>query len=58
MALSAQHSQRPPAEELINDPTTTKHYWRYRMHKTVEELAGDVEWVALIKGMLADSGRA
>ena len=41
MALSAEYIQRPAAEETINDPTNPKHYWRYRMHVTVEELRAD-----------------
>jgi 4-alpha-glucanotransferase len=57
MALSHAHNTRPPKDEIINDPTVTKHYWRYRMHVSVEDLAADAPWVQLIKGMLADSGR-
>jgi 4-alpha-glucanotransferase len=29
-ALMPRYSQRPANEEIINDPTVTKHYWRYR----------------------------
>lgn len=28
--LVSRYTDRPAAEEVINDPTTTKHYWRYR----------------------------
>jgi hypothetical protein len=24
------YSSRPASEEVINDPTVSKHYWRYR----------------------------
>ena len=41
MGLSAEYIQRPAAEETINDPTNPKHYWRYRMHVTVEDLCND-----------------
>ncbi len=41
MGLSAEYIQRPAAEETINDPTNPKHYWRYRMHVTVEDLRAD-----------------
>ena len=41
MGLSADYIQRPAAEETINDPTNPKHYWRYRMHVTVEELSAN-----------------
>lgn len=29
-SLMPRYSQRPAKEEVINDPTVTKHYWRYR----------------------------
>jgi hypothetical protein len=30
MALAARYAARPAQQEVINDPTTAKHYWRYR----------------------------
>ncbi|GAX79494.1 hypothetical protein CEUSTIGMA_g6935.t1 [Chlamydomonas eustigma] len=57
LALSNAYNQRPAVEEVINDPTVAKHYWRYRMHVAVEELQEDAGWVSLIKGMLVDSSR-
>ncbi len=30
MALSAEYCRRPALEEVINDPTVAKHYWRFR----------------------------
>jgi 4-alpha-glucanotransferase len=27
-----------PGDERINVPSNPKHYWRYRMHMTIEEL--------------------
>lgn len=29
-ALAPRYATRPTKEETINDPTVTKHYWRYR----------------------------
>jgi 4-alpha-glucanotransferase len=58
MALSPLYSRRKAAEEVINDPTVTKHYWRYRVHINIEEMTSDVPFVQLVKGMLVDSGRA
>jgi hypothetical protein len=29
-ALLPRYSRRPAKEEVINDPTVSKHYWRYR----------------------------
>lgn len=58
MALSGVYARRPATEEVINDPTVTKHYWRYRMHVNVEDLATDPSWVQQIKDMLVEGGRA
>ena len=30
-----------PSSERINVPSDPRHYWRYRMHRTLEELTGD-----------------
>ncbi len=42
-----------PNEERINVPANPKHYWRYRMHLTLEELiknnAFNNEWSSVIK---------
>lgn len=31
LALKEDYTMRPAMEETINDPTNSKHYWRYRM---------------------------
>lgn len=33
-----------PADEQINEPANSKHYWRYRMHLTVEKLLDQNEF--------------
>ena len=43
--------------ERINIPAIPNHYWRYRMHLTVEELLKEEGLNQLIKGMIASSGR-
>lgn len=58
MALSPALAGRPAAEETINDPTNAEHYWRYRMHVTVEQLAGDAKLLGQLRAMLVASGRA
>ena len=58
MALSPVYSRRKATEEIINDPTVSKHYWRYRVHVNVEEMVADGAFTQLVKGMLNDSGRA
>ena len=46
MALSHKYTNRPAVEEVINDPTVPKHYWRFRVHAPVEELMGDAQLTA------------
>jgi len=58
MALSHKFNKRPASEEVINDPTVSKHYWRYRMHVKVEDLCEDCELVNMLQEMLIISGRA
>lgn len=43
--------------ERINIPATPKHYWRYRMHLNIEELAADKRFVQNITEMISQSGR-
>ena len=46
-----------PHEERINVPANSRHYWRYRMHLTVEKLAAAKEFNDTVSAMIADSGR-
>lgn len=57
MALSPMLTTRPATEETINDPTNPQHYWRYRMHVTVQELAADTVLQQELQGLLLMSGR-
>ena len=43
--------------ERINIPANTKHYWRYRMHLNIENLAADKRFVQSITEMISQSGR-
>jgi 4-alpha-glucanotransferase len=43
--------------ERINIPAIANHYWRYRMHLTVEQLLQEEGVNSLIRGMIASSGR-
>lgn len=43
--------------ERINIPATPKHYWRYRMHLNIEDLAADKRFVQSITEMISQSGR-
>ena len=46
-----------PNDERINVPANSRHYWRYRMHLTVEQLAAAKEFNETLTGMIAASGR-
>ncbi len=46
-----------PLEEQINVPANSRHYWRYRMHMTVEDLLKANEYNNYILGKIKESGR-
>lgn len=43
--------------ERINIPANPKHYWRYRMHLNIEDLAADKRFVQNITEIISQSGR-
>ncbi len=43
--------------ERINIPANPKHYWRYRMHLNIEDLAANKRFVQNITEMISQSGR-
>ncbi len=47
-----------PHAERINIPANPKHYWRYRMHLSLEDLLRADEFNKRFGRMLIDSGRA
>lgn len=46
-----------PNDEQINVPANPRHYWRYRMHLTVEQLLGNDSFNAAMRQRIAESGR-
>ncbi len=46
-----------PADEQINIPAISRHYWRYRMHLTVESLMKQTEFNSIITDKIRHSGR-
>ena len=46
-----------PEQERINVPAEPKHYWRYRMHMTIEDLMQKTDFNEKIKQMIQESGR-
>ena len=43
--------------ERINIPANPKHYWRYRMHLTIEKLLADRDYNDQVKELIDDAGR-
>ena len=43
--------------ERINIPANPKHYWRYRMHMTIEQLIADKEYNDEVKELIDEAGR-
>ena len=46
-----------PADERINIPANPRHYWRYRMHLTLEEMIADSDLCNRIRVMVTDAAR-
>jgi 4-alpha-glucanotransferase len=50
--------RRPkPHEERINVPADPKHYWRYRMHLSLEALLAAEAFNDVLKALLGENGR-
>ncbi|OVA13831.1 Carbohydrate binding module family 20 [Macleaya cordata] len=59
LALKEEYTTtRPAVEETINDPTNPKHYWRYRVHVSLESLMRDKEIKLSIRKLVQSSGRS
>ena len=57
MSISGQLRNPNAAEERINVPANPRHYWRYRMHLTLEQLLEADELNSKLKQMITESGR-
>jgi len=57
MGISETFRRENPNDERINVPADPHHYWRYRMHLTLEELLKEKEFNAGIKEEVAAAGR-
>jgi 4-alpha-glucanotransferase len=57
LSFSENLRRKNPDEERINVPANPKHYWRYRMHLTLEELLQADDFNAMIMQMLKKSDR-
>ena len=46
-----------PEQEQINCPADPNHYWRYRMHLTIEELAAHTPFNEKLRALIKRAGR-
>ena len=57
MAIDEQLRLKDPNAERINIPANPKHYWRYRMHMTIEQLMQSTALNERIRGLVKRYGR-
>jgi 4-alpha-glucanotransferase len=58
LGMSQTLRRENPQDERINVPANPKHYWRYRMHFSLEQLMKEDEFNESLKDMIAVAGRA
>ena len=57
MAMDGKLRRADAADERINVPANSRHYWRYRMHITLEQLQTEASFSALVADCIKQSGR-
>lgn len=57
LPLSSRLPDCSPEEQQVNEPSNPLHYWRYRLHVTLEEVAADADLRALLVDMLQAAQR-
>ena len=57
LSIDGDLRRRDPREEQINVPANPRHYWRYRMHLTLDELCEATAFNERLSMLIADSGR-
>ncbi|MFV0606672.1 MAG: 4-alpha-glucanotransferase [Niabella sp.] len=57
LGMSAELRREMPEEERINIPADSQHYWRYRMHITLEQLINEKIFNDELKEYVKNSGR-
>ena len=57
LGMSDKLRRDDPHEERINQPANPRHYWKYRMHLTLEELIKEKEFNTELKDYVIHSGR-
>lgn len=57
LSIDGELRRTNPQEEQINVPANPRHYWRYRMHLTIEELIKQKNFNNRMRDMIKSSGR-
>jgi len=57
LAMDSELRKRNPGDERINVPANSQHYWKYRLHITLEQLLKETAFNDAIKRMAVESGR-
>jgi 4-alpha-glucanotransferase len=57
LGMSEQFRRENPHDERINVPADPHHYWKYRMHLTLEELIKEKEFNEELRGYIDSSRR-
>ena len=58
LAVDASIRRANPFDERINEPSNPQHYWRYRLHTTLEDLQQQTGLNRWIRDMLVKAGRS
>lgn len=58
LGMSEKLRRENPFEERINQPSDPHHYWKYRMHISLEDLLKQKDFIKEINTLLTESGRA
>ena len=57
LSISGKLRRANPDEERINIPAFSQHYWRYRMHISLENLLEEKDFNAEIRELVKETGR-
>ena len=57
LSISGKLRREKPTEEQINVPADSRHYWRYRMHLTIGELAANTDFTTGLRKKIESFGR-
>jgi 4-alpha-glucanotransferase len=57
LGMDGEIRRNSPDDERINVPANPKHYWRYRMHFSLEELSENKSFNEGLAGMIVESNR-